>query len=120
MHPPCGAFVKSSADEASIFLSGCFGQHKGNDIPITDLLCKWFLILFHSLFFVAIIEILPIQYNAFFALDKATQTRFGIFRKPIFPFLLLLTNDNIIMSLSSPWKLSTELIRIPSKESFGI
>lgn len=41
------------------------------------------------------------------ARDKATHTRFSVFRKPILLSGLLLTKERIMILFSSPWKLST-------------
>lgn len=54
------------------------------------------------------------------ARDRATQMRLLNLRKPMLSSELLRTRERRTMSLSSPWKLSTELILTPFNPFFDI
>jgi len=61
------------------------------------------------------LENLSNMFLPFFALDNATQTRFFVDKNPIFPSLFDLTSESKMISDSSPWKLSTTVVRTFAK-----
>lgn len=86
-------------------------QTRSNSCPMACWFCSSFWMFFQMDEAVPKQLILPIMKRPCLARDNATQIRFLNAKYPILFVVLLRTNDNNIILLSSPWKLSTAVIR---------
>lgn len=102
----CSIFKNST-----LWIAWCVLQTRSNSRPIACWLCSSVWICFQMLEAALRQLILPIMYKPCLARDNATQMRFLNAKYPMLFAALLRTSDSNMILLSSPWKLSTAVIR---------